>query len=198
MCFLSVFADVGADILDLAETMITSNGLQYEPVSKTCLRTLGHVWLCLKLFRFRTQRTFKLFAPLLLHVFSGDFWTDSKSETVAKVSKQQTHLDMVFLLLRFRSFFFLNSFCHSFFITTTIRHWQDKQWNYSVATTFLKFLPISLILGEMDARRQNFKCMYWWFGFFEALKTLLQITFQFTSSPTSTLSLFILNSIFCD
>lgn len=27
-------ADVGADILDLAETMITSNGLQYEPVSK--------------------------------------------------------------------------------------------------------------------------------------------------------------------
>lgn len=28
-CF---FTDVGADILDLAETMITSNGLQYEPV----------------------------------------------------------------------------------------------------------------------------------------------------------------------
>lgn len=27
-------ADVGADILDLAETMITSDGLQYEPVSK--------------------------------------------------------------------------------------------------------------------------------------------------------------------
>lgn len=27
-------ADVGADILDLAEIMITSNGLQYEPVSK--------------------------------------------------------------------------------------------------------------------------------------------------------------------
>lgn len=25
--------DVGADILDLAEAMITSNGLQYEPVS---------------------------------------------------------------------------------------------------------------------------------------------------------------------
>ena len=26
-------SDVGADILDLAETMITSNGLRYEPVS---------------------------------------------------------------------------------------------------------------------------------------------------------------------
>ena len=28
----SVVSDVGADILDLAETMITSNGLTYEPV----------------------------------------------------------------------------------------------------------------------------------------------------------------------
>lgn len=37
---LSVIADVGADILDLAETMITSNGLQYEPVSEACLRSL--------------------------------------------------------------------------------------------------------------------------------------------------------------
>lgn len=34
-CWLSVSADVGADILDLAETMITSSGLQYEPVSGT-------------------------------------------------------------------------------------------------------------------------------------------------------------------
>lgn len=31
---LSLIVDVGADILDLAETMITSNGLQYEPVSQ--------------------------------------------------------------------------------------------------------------------------------------------------------------------
>lgn len=31
---LFMSADVGADILDLAETMITSDGLQYEPVSK--------------------------------------------------------------------------------------------------------------------------------------------------------------------
>ena len=30
--------DVGADILDLAETMIMSNGLKYEPVSTTVLR----------------------------------------------------------------------------------------------------------------------------------------------------------------
>lgn len=33
-----VIADVGADILDLAETMITSNGLQYEPVSEARLK----------------------------------------------------------------------------------------------------------------------------------------------------------------
>lgn len=38
---MSTTADVGADILDLAETMITSNGLQYEPVSKARLQTLG-------------------------------------------------------------------------------------------------------------------------------------------------------------
>lgn len=44
MCFMSTTADVGADILDLAETMITSNGLQYEPVSKTHLETSCHVW----------------------------------------------------------------------------------------------------------------------------------------------------------
>lgn len=30
----SISADVGADILDLAETMITSSSLQYEPVSE--------------------------------------------------------------------------------------------------------------------------------------------------------------------
>lgn len=30
-------ADVGADILDLAETMITSSGLQYEPVREAHL-----------------------------------------------------------------------------------------------------------------------------------------------------------------
>uniref|UniRef100_A0A8C3AXH5 Endoplasmic reticulum-Golgi intermediate compartment protein n=1 Tax=Cyclopterus lumpus TaxID=8103 RepID=A0A8C3AXH5_CYCLU len=32
MHVMSVIADIGADILDLAETMITSSGLQYEPV----------------------------------------------------------------------------------------------------------------------------------------------------------------------
>lgn len=31
--------------------------------------------------------------------------------------------------------------------------------------------------------------MYWWFGFSEALKTLLQITFQFSSSPLKVLKL---------
>lgn len=31
--------------------------------------------------------------------------------------------------------------------------------------------------------------MYWWFGFSEALKTLLQITFQFSSSPLKALKL---------
>lgn len=42
MHFMSVTADVGADILDLAETMITSNGLLYEPVSKARPQTLAH------------------------------------------------------------------------------------------------------------------------------------------------------------
>lgn len=28
-------ADVGADVLDLAETMVASDGLKYEPVSNT-------------------------------------------------------------------------------------------------------------------------------------------------------------------
>ena len=32
-----LISDVGADILDLAETMIMSNGLKYEPVSTTIL-----------------------------------------------------------------------------------------------------------------------------------------------------------------
>lgn len=36
-CFVFHIADVGADILDLAETMITSNGLQYEPVREAHL-----------------------------------------------------------------------------------------------------------------------------------------------------------------
>lgn len=34
--------DVGADILDMAETMITSNGLQYEPVSTASSYNLIH------------------------------------------------------------------------------------------------------------------------------------------------------------
>lgn len=38
-CFVFHIADIGADILDLAETMITSNGLQYEPVREAHLYT---------------------------------------------------------------------------------------------------------------------------------------------------------------
>lgn len=30
-------ADVGADVLDLAETMVASDGLKYEPVSYMCI-----------------------------------------------------------------------------------------------------------------------------------------------------------------
>lgn len=29
-------ADIGADVLDLAETMVASDGLKYEPVSYEC------------------------------------------------------------------------------------------------------------------------------------------------------------------
>lgn len=42
---LSLPADVGADILDLAETMITSSGLQYEPVSAASSPLFANVLL---------------------------------------------------------------------------------------------------------------------------------------------------------
>ena len=33
MCFCCLCLDIGADVLDLAETMVASDGLKYEPVS---------------------------------------------------------------------------------------------------------------------------------------------------------------------
>lgn len=39
--FVSICLDVGADVLDLAETMVASDGLKYEPVSMNTVETVG-------------------------------------------------------------------------------------------------------------------------------------------------------------
>jgi hypothetical protein len=36
--FCIIFTDIGADVLDLAETMVASDGLNYEPVSRLLYR----------------------------------------------------------------------------------------------------------------------------------------------------------------
>lgn len=52
MLFVWSIADVGADVLDLAETMVASDGLKYEPVSNKhihCSFAFFHITCCIVL-----------------------------------------------------------------------------------------------------------------------------------------------------